>query len=80
MPTPEILPQTRTLANLTEPHHDRTERSVQGVDHRIGGGVPPTLIAGRYGMNFKFMLEFDWAWGYPFELALILDSAVIPLV
>jgi magnesium transporter len=31
-------------------------------------------------MNFKFMPEFDWAWGYPFGLALILASALIPLV
>lgn len=25
----------------------------------------PTLIAGVYGMNFKFMPELDWRWGYP---------------
>jgi magnesium transporter len=43
-------------------------------------GIPPTLIAGLYGMNFKFMPELDWAWGYPFGLALILASALIPLV
>ena len=35
-------------------------------------GIPPTLIAGLYGMNFKFMPELDWTWGYPFGLALIL--------
>jgi magnesium transporter len=43
-------------------------------------GIPPTLIAGLYGMNFKFMPELDWAWGYPFGLALILVSALIPLL
>jgi magnesium transporter len=43
-------------------------------------GIPPTLIAGLYGMNFKFMPELDWAWGYPFGLALILVSAIIPLI
>jgi magnesium transporter len=42
-------------------------------------GIPPTLIAGLYGMNFKFMPELDWTWGYPFGLALILASALIPL-
>jgi magnesium transporter len=24
----------------------------------------PTLIAGIYGMNFKFMPELNWEWGY----------------
>ncbi len=31
----------------------------------------PTLIAGIYGMNFKFMPELSWAAGYPFALALM---------
>ena len=43
-------------------------------------GIPPTLIAGIYGMNFKFMPEYNWAWGYPFGLALIALSAIIPLI
>jgi magnesium transporter len=29
----------------------------------------PTLIAGIYGMNFKNMPEYDWAFGYPVALA-----------
>jgi hypothetical protein len=61
-------------------HHDRAERPVQGADHRRGGGDPPMLIAGLYGMNFKFMPELDRTWGYPFGLALILVSALIPLI
>ncbi len=28
----------------------------------------PTLIAGIYGMNFKYMPELDWAIGYPFAV------------
>jgi magnesium transporter len=43
-------------------------------------GIPPVLIAGIYGMNFKGMPELDWAWGYPYGLALIVVSALIPLV
>src|SRR3546814_11622261 len=31
----------------------------------------PTAIAGIYGMNFEFMPELDWAFGYPFALAQI---------
>ena len=43
-------------------------------------GIPPTLMAGIYGMNFKNMPEYDWAWGYQYGWAVILLSAVIPLV
>ena len=41
--------------------------------------MPPTLIAGIYGMNFDHMPELKWLLGYPFALALILASAIIPL-
>jgi magnesium transporter len=43
-------------------------------------GIPPVLIAGIYGMNFKNMPELNWAWGYPFALALIVVTTVIPLL
>src|ERR1700686_3488992 len=33
-------------------------------------GVPPVLIAGIYGMNFKIMPELGWTLGYPYSLAL----------
>jgi magnesium transporter len=42
-------------------------------------GIPPTLIAGIYGMNFKGMPEYNWAWGYPYGLAVIALSAIVPL-
>ena len=42
-------------------------------------GVPPTLVASMYGMNFRHMPELDWAWGYPYGLALIAVSAIAPL-
>jgi magnesium transporter len=42
-------------------------------------GIPPTLVAGIYGMNFRFMPELAWSWGYPFALAVIVLSAVLPL-
>jgi magnesium transporter len=40
--------------------------------------MPPTLIAGIYGMNFEHMPELRWLLGYPFSLGLILISAVVP--
>ena len=36
--------------------------------------LPLTLIAGWYGMNFRYMPELGWVWGYP---AVILVSILI---
>jgi magnesium transporter len=43
-------------------------------------GVPPVLVAGIYGMNFKNMPEYNWAWGYPYSLVLMVVSAIVPIV
>jgi magnesium transporter len=43
-------------------------------------GIPPTLVASIYGMNFKFMPELEWTFGYPFALLLIVLSGVLPLL
>jgi magnesium transporter len=43
-------------------------------------GIPPVLIAGIYGMNFKNMPELNWAWGYPFALFLIVLTTLLPLI
>ncbi|MES2119826.1 MAG: magnesium transporter CorA family protein [Pseudomonadota bacterium] len=40
--------------------------------------LPPTLIAGIYGMNFQHMPELNWVFGYPMALLMILISAVAP--
>ncbi len=42
--------------------------------------MPPTLIAGIYGMNFKYMPELEWHIGYPYALVLMLGSAIFPYV
>lgn len=33
--------------------------------------IPLTFIAGIYGMNFKFMPELEWHWGYPLALSVM---------
>jgi magnesium transporter len=43
-------------------------------------GIPPTLVASIYGMNFKNMPELGWAWGYEFGLALIIISTILPIL
>jgi magnesium transporter len=40
--------------------------------------LPPTLIAGIFGMNFHYMPELNWRYGYPISLALMLASAIGP--
>jgi magnesium transporter len=40
--------------------------------------LPPTLVASIYGMNFKFMPELDLKWGYPYAVALMIVSVVLP--
>jgi magnesium transporter len=40
--------------------------------------LPPTVIASIYGMNFAFMPELSWAFGYPFALSLMVLSGVAP--
>jgi magnesium transporter len=43
-------------------------------------GIPPVLVVGVYGMNFKYMPEYDWTWGYPYALAMVLITALLPLI
>lgn len=42
--------------------------------------LPPTLVASIYGMNFHFMPELEWTFGYGFALVAMLLSAVIPFL
>ena len=42
--------------------------------------LPPTLIASIYGMNFEFMPELSWAYGYPLSLGLMVVFAILPYV
>ena len=38
--------------------------------------MPLTLIAGWYGMNFRYMPELEWRFGYPAVIALSISVAV----
>jgi magnesium transporter len=40
--------------------------------------LPPTLVGTVYGMNFRFMPELDWMFGYPMALGLMVASALVP--
>ena len=42
--------------------------------------LPPTLVASMYGMNFDFMPELHWQYGYLFSLGLMVAFTLIVLL
>jgi len=39
--------------------------------------IPLTLVAGLYGMNFRYMPELEWPWSYPLVLLVMLTIGVL---
>jgi magnesium transporter len=42
--------------------------------------IPLTFLAGVYGMNFKYMPELEWRWGYPLIWSVMIGVGVYMLV
>ncbi|WP_249780669.1 magnesium transporter CorA family protein [Bradyrhizobium sp. dw_78] len=42
-------------------------------------GVPPTILVGVWGMNFKNMPELNWTLGYPLACLAVIASGLLPL-
>ena len=42
--------------------------------------LPPTLIGSLYGMNFDFMPELHWQFGYAFAIGLMIFSVILILL
>ena len=42
--------------------------------------MPPMLIASIYGMNFNFMPELTWHYGYPSAIILMLLTVIITAI
>ena len=42
--------------------------------------MPPTVIASIFGMNFHYMPELSWPWGYPLSLVLMVLAGLSPYV
>jgi len=42
--------------------------------------MPLTFIAGVYGMNFKYIPELEWRWGYPLVLLVMASIAIFMLI
>lgn len=71
----EMVDTTRELLNsVLEVNFSLISISQNEVSKKFAGwaailGVP-TMIAGIYGMNFKFIPELDWQYGYPMVIIL----------
>jgi magnesium transporter len=42
--------------------------------------MPLTFLAGIYGMNFKYMPELEWRWGYPAIWLIMIGIGIFMLV
>ena len=42
--------------------------------------LPLTLIVGWYGMNFRYMPELEWRWGYPLIIGISILIVVISIL
>lgn len=40
--------------------------------------LPPTLVASSYGMNFNFMPELNWYFGYPYAIMMMILAGLAP--
>jgi len=41
--------------------------------------IPLTFIAGVYGMNFEYMPELKWRWGYPVIWVIMISVSLLML-
>lgn len=42
--------------------------------------IPLTFLAGIYGMNFRYMPELEWPWGYPVALIVMMAVGISMIV
>ena len=49
-----------------------------GVKARVVVFLPPTLVASSYGMNFEFMPELHWSFGYPGAIVFMMLAGLAP--
>ena len=73
---------TLVMQRQNEEMRNLSETSIRQGDQvkKISGWAAilfaPTLVAAIYGMNFTYMPELEWTFGYPLALLLMLGSAV----
>ena len=70
----EMVDHTRELLNTAlEANFSLISISQNDISKKFAGWAAiiavPTMVAGFYGMNFKFMPELTWQYGYPVVVA-----------
>jgi magnesium transporter len=76
--------QNEEVKKLTEASVKQTEEVIKQTDEvkKISGWAailfaPAPLIGAIYGMNFDFMPELHWSFGYPFALLLMVLASLV---
>lgn len=77
----DMIETTRDLAaSLVEIHlsisANRSNQIMKMLTVIASIFIPLTFIAGVYGMNFKFMPELQWQYGYPLVISIMLVVAL----
>jgi magnesium transporter len=67
--------QNDAMAEMTEYSLTQNEQ-VKKVSGWAAILFAPTLVGTIYGMNFDYMPELHWTWGYPMALALMATTSV----
>jgi magnesium transporter len=49
----------------------RQNEDVRKISAWVALAAAPTMVAGIYGMNFDFMPELRWKFGYPLVLGIV---------
>ncbi len=57
----------------------RQNEDVRKISAWVALAAAPTMIAGIYGMNFKFMPELSWKYGYPLVLGVVTSLSALLL-
>lgn len=69
------------LGNLVDMYHSNLSNKMNQVMKMLTMiatvFIPLTFIAGVYGMNFKYMPELEWKYGYPLIWVIMLSVAAI---
>jgi len=78
----EMVDHARELLNTAlEANFSLISISQSEVSKKFAGWAAiiavPTMVAGYYGMNFKFMPELEWHYGYPFVVIFTVSLCVI---
>lgn len=77
----EVVDSSRELLSAAlEANLSMISISQSEVSKRFAGWAAligiPTMVAGIYGMNFRFMPELEWPWGYPLVVTITVAICV----